>query len=117
MAAMFSTKGALEHAGPRPVLAVAANALADLARAMRGRLAHGRTVDVFWPDGTASLSPGPETHVAGTSVVLSPDDCAAIEALPVARGDYALPSGKLTVRVVPVEIFDGTRTRVERVIG
>ena len=37
--------------------------------------------------------------------------------LPVKRGDYPLPSGQLTVRVLPIPILDGNRKKVTREIG
>lgn len=120
MGALFMAKGSYERDGDRVVLGLAANALADVARAMRGRLAHGRDVLLHWPGGNLVLAPShgataPTTQDDDT-VVLDDEDRAALAALPVQRGDYPLPSG-LVIRVIPVEIHDGTRTRVERVIG
>ncbi len=50
-------------------------------------------------------------------VRLDAADRRALAELPVKPGDHALPSGCGVVRVVPVEIWNGTRTKVERVIG
>ena len=48
---------------------------------------------------------------------LSAADRTHAAAIPVRRGDYPLPSGRVVIRVLPVEILDATRTRVERVVG
>lgn len=117
-AALFSAKGELARDGERTVIGVAANTLPDLQRAMRTRLAHGRDLTLVWPDGALNLRPGDATFAEDDdSLVLAPADQEAIVALPVQRGDHPLPSGRVVIKIIPIEILDGARQRVERVVG
>lgn len=102
-------------------LGVAANMLGDLQRLVRGRLRLGRDATIFWPDGMVALEAGEATTAeegdGAPRLVLDAADRDALLGIPVARGVYPLPSERATVQVIEVEILDGTRTRVERVIG
>jgi hypothetical protein len=121
MEMLFSTKGSFVDEGDRAVLGVAANSLDDLARLVRGRLAFGRSAELVWPEGLVALAAAERTAVTDVeglvTVHLDAADREALLALPVARGDYPLPSGRVTVRVLPVDILDGARKRVTRTIG
>ncbi|MCB9587417.1 MAG: suppressor of fused domain protein [Polyangiaceae bacterium] len=111
---LMMTHGSFEP-GPPSVLGVAASALDNLQRAMRNRLGHGRGLLLTWPEGEAGLLPEPHPDDP-QGLVLSPPDREALMAIPVKRGDYSLPGG-LVVRVIPVDIYDATRTHVVKVIG
>jgi suppressor of fused-like protein len=122
MAAAYSVKGSwsVDEDG-HAWLGVAANMLEDLRRLIRGRLRLGREATIGWPDGVVMLAAGETTRVEsdddGPRLELDAGDREAMLGIPVARGVYPLPSGRVSVRVIEVEILDGTRTRVERVIG
>ncbi|MEZ4369846.1 MAG: suppressor of fused domain protein [Polyangiaceae bacterium] len=111
---LMMTHGSFEP-GPPPVLGIAATALDNLQRAMRNRLGRGRGLLVTWPEGEAGLLPEPDSDEPH-GLVLSPPDRTVLEAIPVTRGDYPLPSG-LVIRVLPVDIYDGSRTKVVKVVG
>jgi len=121
MAAAYSVKGSWSvgddgHAW----LGVAANMLDDLQRLIRGRLRLGREATIMWPDGVVTLAAGETTRASndeGPRLELDAGDRQAMLGIPVARGVYPLPSGRASVRVIEVEILDGTRTKVEQVIG
>lgn len=119
MATAYSTKGSWSvDAHGHAWLGVAANVLDDLKRLLRGRLRLRREAMILWPDGIVTLEAGEATRVEdGPVLVLDAADQAAIAEIPIARGVYPLPSGRASVQVIEVEILDGTRTRVERVIG
>jgi hypothetical protein len=119
--ALFMAAGSWEQSGPRFTLGVAANVVGDLQRLVRGRLAFGRAALLQWPDGAVTLEPGDVTRVVESDpeprLTLSAADRETLLRIPIARGDYPLASDRGVVRVIPIEIFDGTRTHVERVIG
>ena len=119
MELFFATRGSLDTKGPAPILGVAANGLDDLKRLIRGRLAFERPAMICWPEGTVKLQAADKTYLLDRKegFALDPADRAAILELPVARGDYPLPSGRLILRVIPVEILDGARKKVLRTIG
>ena len=50
-------------------------------------------------------------------VAAAAPDRAAILEIPAVRGDYPLPSGRLILRVIPVDILDGARKKVLKTIG
>jgi suppressor of fused-like protein len=114
MSAVFASRGALR----KGTWEVAANSVEDLKRLVRGRLAFGRDAALYWPDGGVELRAGDESKLGKSNkLTLSPADRAALLELPVKRGDYPLPSGLLTVRVIPIPILDGNRKKVTREIG
>ncbi|MFO0727569.1 MAG: suppressor of fused domain protein [Myxococcota bacterium] len=118
MELFYSTKGSFELSSGSILLGVAANGLDDLRRILRGRLAFGKSGAMAWPSGGVELVPGPATAATGDSTLcLEPQDIQAILEIPVRRGDYPLPSGRGSVRVLPVEIYDGARKKVLEVIG
>ncbi len=122
LATVYMTKGSFERAGDGFVLGIAANAVEDLKRFVLRRLELGRltmlttaglVVAVEGADATAVVS----AKDGFARLTLSAADRAALGELPVQRGDYPLPSGKGTLRILPIEIWDGQRKKVERVIG
>jgi suppressor of fused len=122
MGGTFSSRGSFEREGDRAILGVAANALDNLKLLVRGRLGFGKEAFLNWPDGLLEVKRAEVTRAltreSGTvTLELGPEDCAAILDLPIQRGDYPLPSGSLTIRVLPVDIYDGERKRVVKVIG
>lgn len=119
MEMFFATRGSLETKGPVPILGVAANGLDDLKRLVRGRLAFAKPALISWPDGLVKLVAAEKTHLLDKKegFALDPADRAAILEIPVARGDYPLPSGRLILRVIPVDILDGARKKVLKTIG
>lgn len=114
MSAVFASRGSLR----KGTWEVAANSVDDLKRLVRGRLAFGRDAALYWPDGGVELRAGDTTKLGkGNKLTLDAADRAALLELPVKRGDYPLPSGQLTVRVLPIPILDGNRKKVTREIG
>jgi len=113
----FATRGSFDASASPPVLGIGANALDDLRRLMRGRLALGKEGTIIWPDGMLSLVPGEETSVGDGVLSLDGADQRVIAELPTRRGDYPLPSGRALVRVIPVDILDGERKKVVDTIG
>jgi suppressor of fused-like protein len=117
----YSTKGSWSIEDGHAWLGVAANMLEDLRRLLLGRLRLGREATIVWPEGVITLAAGVATRGSegdeGPRLELDAADRQAMLEIPVARGVYPLPSGRASVRVIEVEILDGTRTRVERVIG
>lgn len=119
---VFNTKGGFETTPDGFVLSIAANALDDLQRFVLRRLELDRPTSLRAPGGLVMLEGGDTTEVLENQegfahLQLDATDRDALAALPVKRGDYPLPSGRGVVRVVPVEIWNGARTQVERVIG
>ena len=115
MAAVFSTKGEID--AEKRIFGVAANSLEDLGRLLRGRLPFGRDATLIWPGGSATIVAGDETKIDDDTLTLSEADRKAILEIPVKRGDYPLPSGKVTLQVIPIKILDGKRKKVERTVG
>ncbi|MGC4120139.1 MAG: suppressor of fused domain protein [Myxococcales bacterium] len=118
----YATKGCLDVDGELPVLGVAANALDDLKRLIRGRLEFEKTAMMAWPSGMAMLTAGKLTDVikdeeGPVGLELALPDRKAILDLPVKRGDYPLPSGRAVIRIIPIEILDGERKKVVRTVG
>ncbi|HEY3448679.1 MAG TPA: suppressor of fused domain protein [Myxococcales bacterium] len=121
MELFYGTKGCLEGGDP-PILGVAANALDDLKRLIRGRLEFDRTAMMAWPGGMALLTAAAKTGLVleeeePVGLELEPGDRRAILELPVKRGDYPLPSGRAVVRIIPIDILDGERKKVVKTIG
>lgn len=122
LATVFASKGGILAGQVPVVLEVAANCIADLHRLVRGRLAFGRETLLRWPGGAVVLGAGPKTKLVEAPdelplLELDAADQARLLELPVARGDYPLPSGRVNVRVLPVDIWNADRTRVEKTIG
>jgi suppressor of fused len=120
MSCFFGVKGGLGFERETPVWGLPANGVADLSILVRGRLDHGRGCSFMAEGRMLHLLPGDTTVVTPGEVptlTLSAEDREFLLTLPAARGDYCTPSGRLVVRVLPVEIFDGTRTKVLQVIG
>ncbi len=121
MQEVYASQGSFEDDGARAVFVVAANCVTDLHRLIAGRLAHGKPATYVWPDGLLCLEGAADTEVIAAEGIatlrLSARDQAAIAAIPVARGDYPLPSGRALVRVVPIDIYDPTRTKVIDTVG
>jgi hypothetical protein len=120
MTSLFMSKGEL-HPGPVPTWGVAANSLGGLETIVRGRLGYERDVLVGWREGVLRLRPGAQTGFSDDgdfpTLTLSKADQDFLSALPQKRGDYPGPSGKLVVRVLPVDILDGARKKVMHTIG
>ncbi|MBS2032278.1 MAG: suppressor of fused domain protein [Deltaproteobacteria bacterium] len=122
MGAVFTTKGGFERELTGAVLGVAANTIEDIRRVVRRRLEFGRETRLAGPEGVVMLAAAKQTELSTSAegearIAFSPEDRKAILAIPVKRGDYPLPSGKLIIRVIPIEILDGERKNVIEVIG
>jgi hypothetical protein len=103
------------------VFEVGANELSNVLRMVRGRLRFEREAKIATRAGLIELTTAERSHAArddGNSTLhLSREDQAAFASIPPKRGDYPLPSGAGIVRVVPTEIWNGDRTKIERVVG
>jgi hypothetical protein len=120
MTSLFMSKGSLDPA-PLPTWGIAANSLGGVETIVRGRLGFERDALVSWGSRALCLHAGTETGFADDgdlpTLTLSKADQEFLCALPQKRGDYPAPSGKLVVRVLPVDILDGARKKVVRTIG
>ena len=120
MGAVFTTRGGFERELTGAVLGIAEKTIEDVRRVVQRRLEFGRETRVVGPEGSVMLAAGDKTQISNDDevrIALSPEDRKALLALPVKRGDYPLPSGRLTVRVIPIEILDGERKNVIETIG
>lgn len=121
MGVLHCMKGSWTRERGHDVLGIAANALEDVQLLLRGRLVRGKHVILAWPEGgvvlVAAGAPSPIEAGRLPLVTLTPADIQAFLGIPVQRGDYPLPSGRTSVRIIPIEIRSGMDNRVERVIG